>query len=58
MVQAFLAQLGEDGVKSWVADDGFRMMIRPVGLGADEIDGLLAFASTQPEIKCTTHGCY
>ncbi|MEN8615156.1 MMPL family transporter [Dehalogenimonas sp. THU2] len=54
VIQAFLGQLGEDGVKSWMAEDGFRMMIRPAGLDAGDIEPLLDWTAAEPSVRVIT----
>ena len=51
VIQAFLAQSGGTTVQSWMVDDGYRMMVRPLTLGANEIDDLKNWVSTQPDIS-------
>lgn len=53
MVQAFLNQLG-DGADSWISQEGYRMMIRPTGIEADEIENIKEWTANEPSVRVIT----
>jgi predicted RND superfamily exporter protein len=54
VVQALLGQLGEDGVKSWMTGSGFRLLVRPAGLEAADIDALKKWEAAEPSVRVIT----
>ncbi|MCJ7769497.1 MAG: efflux RND transporter permease subunit, partial [Dehalococcoidales bacterium] len=45
VIQAMLAQVSDEDRATWIAADGFRVMIRTEGLGAEDIDKLDDFVA-------------
>ncbi|KTB47600.1 efflux RND transporter permease subunit [Dehalogenimonas alkenigignens] len=54
VVQAFIGQLGEDGMKAWVNQNGFRLLVRPVGLETDEIKNIKTWTAGEPAVQALT----
>jgi predicted RND superfamily exporter protein len=49
-VQMMLSQTSEDDLRTWVADDGFRMMVRTEGLSSGDIGNLENFVAAHQDI--------
>lgn len=55
IIQAMLAQVSDEDVATWIAADGFRVMIRTEGLGAEDIEILDDFvAQNEDTIRVIT----
>jgi predicted RND superfamily exporter protein len=50
VIQGVVSQLGEDGRKAWISDDGFRMLIRTQDLATHEIAELEAFVRENSDV--------
>jgi len=50
MLQMIMSQVSEDDLKSWVSDDGFRMLVRTEGLTSDDIVYLDEFVAEHGDI--------
>jgi len=51
IIQRFLLQIDEEDLKTWVSDDGFRMMLRTEDLESVDIDRLEDFVAEHPDIR-------
>ncbi|MEL7562956.1 MMPL family transporter [Dehalogenimonas sp. 4OHTPN] len=54
VVQAFIGQLGEDGMKAWANQNGFRLLVRPVGLETNEIKNIKTWTAGEPAVQVLT----
>ena len=50
-IQRFLLQIDEEDLKTWVSDDGFRMMLRTEDLESVDMDRLENFVAEHPDIR-------
>jgi len=54
VIQRLLMQIDDEDLKTWVSDDGFRMMIRTEGLTSDDMGRLEDFVDEHPDIRLIT----
>jgi predicted RND superfamily exporter protein len=49
IAQLILMQLGQEGIKTWVSDDGLRLMVRTQNIGSSQIAKLEEFVTEHPD---------
>ena len=51
VIQRFLTQIDDEDLRTWVSDDGFRMMIRTEDLASVDMDKIEDFVGEHPDIR-------
>ncbi len=54
IIQRFLTQIDDEDLRTWVSDDGLRMMVRTEDLASVDMNKIEAFVAEHPDIRLIT----